>query len=133
MSSNNVSAEQLQQQMLVMQQQFTASQQAMTAEMQQMVQENQRLRAAAAAAASSGSSSSSSSSQPTVTVPVPRIGMRLMQPSSFHGHTSSNATQWLMEVERYFMASNMVFRLAGVIAHENTVRVDVLEGFGVGV
>ena len=107
MSSNNVSAEQLQQQMLVMQQQFTASQQAMTAEMQQMVQENQRLRAAAAAAAPSGPSSSSSS-QPTVTVPVPRIEMRLMQPSSFHGHTSSNATQWLMEVERYFMASNMV-------------------------
>lgn len=25
------------------------------------------------------------------------------------------------------------FRLAGVVAYENTVRVDVLEGFGVGV
>jgi len=31
----------------------------------------------------------------------------LMQPSAFHGTTSSNANQWLMEVERYFTAVDL--------------------------
>lgn len=102
-----MSAEQLQNQMAVMQQQFAAEKQQMAEQMQRMAQENSHLQVRIQTAASSPSPGvlSQASSAPTVT--APRIDMRLMQPSPFHGTASSNARQWLLEVERYFLATNV--------------------------
>ena len=94
--------QQLQQEMAAMQQQFTVERQRMEQHMARMHQENEQLRA-----------TSSSSSQPApvptgnASPSTPRIDIRLMQPSAFHGTASSNANQWLMEVERYFTAVDL--------------------------
>ena len=94
--------QQLQQQMAAMQQQFAAERQQMEQQMTLMAQENRQLQSLRVQPPPQVSSSSS--------VPgpsAPRIDIRLMQPSSFHGTASSNANQWLMEVERYFVAVNL--------------------------
>ena len=100
---------QQQQQMAAMQQQFTAEKQQMLEQMQRMVQEHQQLeKLHAALVSSSGSSSSSSSSPaPLPTSSTPRIDIRVMSPPPFYGTSGSNAHQWLMEVERYFLAVNL--------------------------
>jgi hypothetical protein len=99
--------QQLQQQVAAMQQQFAAEKQQMSEQMQRMVQENQQLRSHSSSASSSASAAGPAhSSSPPVS--APRIDIRLMQPSPFHGTASSNATQWLLEVERYFLAVNLV-------------------------
>jgi len=73
--------------------------QAMQGELQQLraaVQQQQVLQPLAAA---------SSSSAALAQAPSPamgRIDLKPMQPSSFTGAASSNADQWLMEMERYF-------------------------------
>ena len=110
-----------------MQQQFAAEKQQMSEQMQRMVQENQQLRSH-----SSSSSSSASAAGPTHSssppVSAPRIDIRLMQPSPFHGTASSNATQWLMEVERYFLAVEPRREHTRLVAYKNHVRLDLPEG-----
>jgi len=101
---------QQQQQMAAMQQQFTAEKQQMLEQMQRMVQEHQQLEQLHAALVSSSGSSSSSSSPPPPPLPTsstPRIDIRVMSPPPFYGTSGSNAHQWLMEVERYFLAVNL--------------------------
>jgi hypothetical protein len=99
---------QLQQQLAVMQQQFAAEKQQMTERMQRMVQENQQLQQLRAQASASSSPPAQTPASSSSSIPTPRIDIRLMQPASFHGTASSNAMQWLMEVERYFLATNLV-------------------------
>jgi len=74
--------------------------------MQIMQAELQQLRAAQQSMLplplSSASSSSSSSSAVQAGPSMGRIDLKPMQPSSFNGTASSNADQWLMEMERYF-------------------------------
>jgi len=98
--------QQLQQEMAAMQQQFAAERQRMEQHLSQLHRENEQLRV------TSSTSTSSSNQAPSApgggTAPsTPRIDIRLMQPSAFHGTTSSNANQWLMEVERYFTAVDL--------------------------
>ena len=105
--------QQVQQQLAAMQQQFAAEKQQMTEQMQRMVQENQQLQQLRAAQASSASSSppgasASSPSPSSVPMQQPRIDIRVMSPQAFYGTSGSNAHQWLMEVERYFLAVNLV-------------------------
>ena len=98
----------LQQQLLAAQQQTILMKEAADAEVN-----NLRAQLAAALSAKSLHSGASSSSPPPSghgsggnqqAPPSLRIDMKAMQPSSFHGTASNSADQWLMEVERYFLA-----------------------------
>ena len=54
------------------------------------------------------SSSSSFVAPPSASSPaVSRIDLKPMAPSAFHGTASSNADQWLMEMERYFTVASL--------------------------
>ena len=83
--------------------------------MQVMQAEIQQLRAAQLQQSSLPPSSSSSSSFLAPDAPpgrapstsISRIDLKPMQPSAFHGTASSNADQWLMEVERYFAVASL--------------------------
>lgn len=104
--------QQLQQQLLAAQQQQQQTVQDAQKEINALraqLQQQQQLMAAAAASSSSSSSNSSSSSSssfPSGSAGSPpsiaHVNMKPMQPSAFHGTVSSNAEQWLVELERYF-------------------------------
>lgn len=61
-------------------------------------EENQRLRAVAAQQQAAAAAPQPANPPPV----VPRIDLKPMTPSTFHGNPGSHADQWLMEVERYF-------------------------------
>ena len=89
-----------------MQQQFNAEKQRMLEQMNRMAQENMQLKKIHTDLISSGTTSSSPP-PPLPTSSMPRIDIRVMSPPPFYGTSGSNAHQWLMEVERYFLAVNL--------------------------
>lgn len=110
-SMSSPSVEQLQQQITAMMQQQKQQQEAFTQAMSQASAENANLRAQVQAQAAAASTSASASPAPGQAMPMvahaARIDMKPLQPSAFTGAVSQNADQWLVEMERYFLVSQL--------------------------
>jgi hypothetical protein len=100
--------QQQQHQLAAMQQQFAAEKQQMEQELMQMRHDHHQLQQLHAQASASSSPPAQAPASSSSFVQTPRIDIRVLSPQAFHGTSGSNAHQWLMEVERYFLAVNLV-------------------------